>query len=278
MPIRNKQSGGGIKERSKKVRSKLLLSTVALLLVASLAVGCATPAAPAPALAPAPTPSVGSGVYGGSQQAGIWVSGTGEVTVTPDIATLRLGIEAQEASVAEAQAKASEAMNNVMTALTDSVAEKDIQTQYFSIRQRTTWDQAREEEVVVGYRVTNRVVAKIRDMDKVASIIDAVVQAGGDFIRIDNLGFSVDDPSVYYEEAREKAIADAKAKAEQLAELVGVTLGKPTYVAEGIQQPFYPAWAGGGMAPPPAPAPAPSISPGEMTVSLSVQIAYSILQ
>lgn len=256
-------------------KKTLLIPLVLLLAISLVAIGCA---APALAPAPAPTQMPTNLVNPGSQQAGIWVSGTGEVTVTPDIATLRLGIEAQEASVAEAQAKASEAMNNVMTALTDSVAEKDIQTQYFSIRQRTTWDQAREEEVVVGYRVTNRVVAKIRDMDKVASIIDAVVQAGGDFIRIDNLGFSVDDPSVYYEEAREKAIADAKAKAEQLAELVGVTLGKPTYVAEGIQQPFYPAWAGGGMAPPPAPAPAPSISPGEMTVSLSVQIAYSILQ
>jgi len=255
---------------------------IALVLGTSLLlVACATPVpAPTPAPAPAPAPAQvkGSGVYGGSQQAGIWVSGSGEVSVTPDVAILRLGIEAQEASVAEAQAKASEAMDNVMTALTDSVAEKDVQTQYFSIRQRTRWDQAREEEVVVGYRVTNSVVAKIRDMDKVASIIDAVVQAGGDFIRIDNLGFSVDDPSIYYEEAREKAIADAKAKAEQLAELAGVTLGKPTYVSEGIQ-PIYPEYlVAGGMAPPaPAPAPAPSISPGEMTVSLTVQIAYSIL-
>ena len=55
-----------------------------------------------------------------SQQEGIWVSGMGEVTVTPDIAVLRLGIVAQEVSVAEAQTKASEAMNKVMTALTDS--------------------------------------------------------------------------------------------------------------------------------------------------------------
>ncbi len=262
------------------MRSKLFLSTVVLLLVASLAVGCAKPAA---APVPAPTQMPTNLVNPGSQQAGVWVSGTGEVTVTPDIATLRLGIEVQEASVAEAQAKASEAMNEVITALTDSVAEKDIQTQYFSIRQRTRWDQAREEEVVVGYRVTNRVLAKIRDIDKVGSIINAVVQAGGDFIRIDDLGFSVDDPSVYYDEAREKAMADAQAKAEQLAELAGVTLGKPTYVSEGIQSPIYRGvyyeYQAGGMAPPPAPAPAPpSISPGEMEVSLTVQVAYSILQ
>ena len=216
-----------------------------------------------------------------SQQEGIWVTGIGEVTVTPDIATLRLGIAAQEASVAEAQTKASEAMDKVMTALTDSgVAEKDIQTQYFNIRQRTKWDRENEEETVVGYEVTNMVVAKIRDIDKVGTIIDSVVEAGGDLTRIDSIGFSVEDPSLYYEEAREKAMADAKAKAEQLAELAGVTLGKPTYVSEGTQPPVYKdvyyELAGGG-APIPAPAP-PPISPGETKITLTVQVAYSILQ
>lgn len=263
------------------MRSKLLLSTVAVLLVASLAIGCAKPA-PAPAPATAPTPSVGSGVYGGNQQEGIWVSGTGEVTVTPDIATLRLGIQAQEASVAEAQTKASEAMNKVMTALSDSdVAEKDIQTQYFRISQRTKWDREKDEEIVTGYQVTNKVIAKIRDIGKVGIIIDAVAEAGGDLTRIDNLSFSVDDPSAYYEEARQKAMADVKAKAEHLAELAGVTLGKPTYISEGIQSPIYKDiyYEYGGMAPAPAPAPAPPpISPGEMEVSLTVQVAYSILQ
>ena len=216
-----------------------------------------------------------------SQQEGIWVSGMGEVTVTPDIATLRVGIEAQEASVAEAQTKASEAMNKVMTALTDSgVAEKDIQTQYFNIRQRTKWDRETEEETVVGYQVSNMVIAKIRDVEKVGTIIDAAVEAGGDLTRIDSIGWSVDDPSVYYEEARGKAMIDAKAKAEQLAELAGVTLGKPTYVAEGAQPPIYKDIyyeLAGGAAPVPAPAP-PPISPGEMKVSLTVQVAYGILQ
>jgi len=218
-----------------------------------------------------------------AQQEGIWVGGTGEVTVTPDIANLRLGIQAQEASVAEAQTKASEAMNKVMTALIDSgVVEKDIQTQYFSIRQRTKWDREKEEEIVIGYQVTNMVTAKIRNIDKVGSIIDAVAKAGGDLIRIDSIDFSVDDPSAYYEEAREKAMADAKAKAEQLAELAGVTLGKPTYVSEGVQTPiykrvYYEAWAGAPV-PAPAPAPPPPISPGEMKVSITVQVAYGVLQ
>ncbi|GAH90830.1 unnamed protein product, partial [marine sediment metagenome] len=107
-----------------------------------------------------------------SQQEGIWVSGTGKVTVTPDIATLRLGIAAQAATVAEAQSQATEAMDRVMTALIDNdVAEEDIQTQYFSIRQVTKWDREKEEEIVIGYRVTNMVTAKIREIDKTGSII-----------------------------------------------------------------------------------------------------------
>jgi len=212
-----------------------------------------------------------------SQQEGIWVSGQGKVTAVPDIATLRLGIEAQETSVAEAQTQAAEAMGRVMTSLTDNgVAEKDIQTQYFNIRQVTKWDRDKEQEVVIGYRVTNMVTAKIRDINKAGSIIDAVAEAGGDLTRINSISFSVDDPSAYYEEARQKAMADAKAKAEQLTELAGVRLGKPTYISEGIQ-PIYPpreiymeATA--------APAVETPISPGEMEISLTVQVVYTILK
>ena len=170
-----------------------------------------------------------------SQQTGIWVAGIGKVSATPDIAILRLGVVVQKASVTGAQIQAAEAMDRVKVTLTDNgVAEKDIQTQYFSIRQVTKWDRVKEEETVIGYRVTNKVGAKIRDIDKAGSIIDAVAEAGGDFTRIDSISFSVDDPSAYYDEAREEAMADAKTKAKQLANLASVTLGKPTYISEGI--------------------------------------------
>ncbi len=213
----------------------------------------------------------------GSQQEGIWVSGQGKVNVAPDIVTLSLGIEAQEASVAEAQTQAAGAMAQVMAALTgQGVAAKDIQTQRFSISRVTKWDNDKQQEVIIGYRVTNIVVAKIRDLDKAGSIIDAVAQAGGDLTRIDSIGFSVDDPSAYYEEARKKAMVDARAKAEQMAELADVTLGKPTYISESISYPIYPreyAVARAEAAPAPVETP---ISPGEMEVSVSVQVTYAI--
>lgn len=207
-----------------------------------------------------------------SQQSGIWVTGEGEVTVTPDIATLWLGIEAQAETVAEAQSQATAAMNAVMAALTDNgVDEDDIQTQYFSIDQVTRWDD--DEIIVIGYRVTNTVAAKIRDMDEVGSIIDAVAAAGGDYTRINNISFSVDDPSLYYDEARAEAMADARARAEQLADLAGVSLGKPTYISEGsIYTPsiYRDVWAEE------AAAPSTPISPGEIELTLTVQVAYAI--
>jgi len=226
-----------------------------------------------------PTTATIEGISLTSQQEGIWVSGQGKVTVVPDIATLRLGVEAQQASVAEAQSQAKEAMNKVMDALTgNGVAKKDIQTQYFSIRKVTRWDNEKQQEIVIGYRVSNIVTAKVRDIDKVGVIIDAVAEAGGDLTRIDSVGFSVDDPSAYYEEAREKAIADAKTKATQLAEFAGVSLGKPIYIAEGV---YYPPVTRGvyeeAAMPAPSAAP-PPISPGEMEISLTVQVVYAILK
>ena len=212
-----------------------------------------------------------------SQQEGIWVNGSGKVTAVPDVAILRLGIEAQEASVAQAQARAAEAMDNVMEALTDEgVAEKDIQTQYFNIRRVTRWDNNREQEIVIGYRVTNMVTAKIREVEKVGTVIDTVVIAGGDLTRVNSIGFSVDDPSGYYDEARGKAVADAEAKAKQLAEVAGVKLGKPTYISEStyVPGPIYRQ----GVAEMAAGAPAVEtpISPGEMEITLNVQLAYEI--
>ena len=214
-----------------------------------------------------------------SQQEGIWVNGQGEVSAVPDIATLRLGIEAQEANVTLAQSRAAEAMDRVMAALKDNgVADKDIQTQNFNIHRVTRWDKDLEREVVIGYRVTNTVAAKIRELDKTGATIDAVAIAGGDLTRIDGISFSVDDPSAYQEEAREKAMADAKTKAEQMAELAGVKLGKPTYITENsyipspvFRQDFLQTAEAG------APKAETQISPGEMEISVNVQITYAIL-
>lgn len=213
-----------------------------------------------------------------SQQNGIWVSGTGEVTVTPDIAIISLGVTAQAQAVTDAQAQATDAMNNVLAALGDNgIDDKDIQVQQYSISQVTRWDQDKKEEDVTGYRVTHTVNAKVRNIEKAGEIIDAVVAAGGDLTRIQSISLSLDDPSAYYEDAREAAMDDAQTKAEQLAELAGVSLGTPTYISEGtiyapVKRSATTMYLGEGM----EAAISPTINAGEMDVTLTVQVAYPI--
>ncbi len=235
-----------------------------------------------PALTGCGSPSVAQGtassVQISQQPQGIWVSGTGEVAVTPDIATLRVDIVAQESTVAVAQSKASEAMTKVMKALADSgIAQKDIQTRSFSIQQLTRYDKDKQQDVVIGYQVSNTVNAKIRAIDKAGAVIDAVAKAGGNLTRINGISFSIDDPTAYYKDARQKAMTDAKAKAEQLAGLAGVALGKPTYITENsyMPAPIYRDQVKAVPAPLPAGVPSTPVSPGEMEITINVQVAYA---
>ena len=218
------------------------------------------------------------------QNSGIWVTGQGEVTASPDVAELRLGVEASADTVAEAQTKANEAMNKVMQVLwRNGVEDKDIQTQYFSIYPVTKWIEEEENEEVISYRVSNMVLAKIRDKDyesrpldyRVGIIINAVAEAGGNFIRIQGISFSVDDPIPYYAEARVKAIGNAEDKASKLASLADVKLGKPFYISEGAVWPLpYEKYYDAGRTY--APVPGTSISPSELEITVNVQVAYNI--
>jgi uncharacterized protein YggE len=213
-----------------------------------------------------------------SQQKGIWVNGEGKVNAVPDVAILSLGIQAQEVSVAQAQSEAAAAMDKVMTALKGGgVAEKDIQTQSFNIQKVTRWDDNKQQEITIGYLVSNMVTAKIRNVDNAGSVIDAVTAAGGDFTRINSIGFTVDDPKPFYEQARQLAVADAAAKAKKLADTAGVKLGKPTYISENsyMPGPIYRTDMAAKAEGAPAPVATP-VSPGEMEITTNVQLAYDI--
>ena len=216
-----------------------------------------------------------SGGGSSTQQTGIWVSGEGKVTAVPDVAIMTLGVEAQETTVKAAQSEAVSTMNAVMDALkTNGVADKDIQTQWYSISPVTKWDDKTNEQITTGYSVTNMVTTKIRDMSKIGTIIDAAAEAGGNLTRVSSLSFTVEDPTAYYTQARAKAMADAKAKAEQMANLAGIKLGKPIYISESssyIPQPYPVKDYAGAIASSVTP-----ISPGELEITLSVSVGYSI--
>jgi uncharacterized protein YggE len=204
------------------------------------------------------------------------------------VAILSLGVEAQADTVDQAQTEASTAMNAVISELVSrGVAGKDIKTQYFSIYPVRNWVPDTGEEELAGYRVTNMVTVKIKILPqesytldyKAGNIVDAVAKAGGNYIRIDNISFTVDDPAPYQKEAREKALADARDEAEQIAKAANVRLGEPTYINESSSYyptPFQTSYGMGVPVPAPAPEVAASISSGETEITVIVQVAYSI--
>ena len=211
---------------------------------------------------------------GTSQNGGISVTGSGSITVSPDVAILVLGVMAKRETVTQARDDAARAMDSLVQVLKDNgVAEADIKTQSLSIYPVYTY--LRDSQELDGFQVTNIVRVKIRDLDKVGTIIDQAVDAGGDLTRVQSIGFTVDDSTPFMAELREKAVQDAVAKAEQLAALTGVTLGPPISIVEGGG--VFPVFDVGVRAfAEAAPAPVTSISPGEMELNLNVGIVFAI--
>ncbi len=212
-----------------------------------------------------------------SQQTGIWVTGTGKVTVVPDIAIITLGVEAQADNVTEAQSDAATAMAEIMAVLTENgIAEKDIQTQWYDISPVTKWIDDYREQITIGYKVTNIITVEIREIDKTGTIIDAVTTAAGDLTRVQGISFTVDDSDAYYDEARQKAILDAMAKADQIASVANVTLGKPVYISDmsstvpaiDYDMKYYVDAESAGATTP--------ISVGETEISVTVQMVYAL--
>jgi uncharacterized protein len=240
----------------------MLFSAIAVvLLVSVLLVGCQASGSTATTVS--------------SQQTGVSVSGQGIIYVTPDIVNIQLGIQAQAATVADAQSQAATAMNNVLAALTaNGVAKADVQTQNYNIQQTTRYDNATQQNVATGYQVINYVNAKVRDITKAGVILDAVTAAGGDLTRVNNVQFSLNDPTSANNQARDKAMADAKATASQLASDAGVKLGNPISISENEVSPFTPMYAGAQMAA--SGASSTPISPGELEVTVDVQVTYAI--
>jgi uncharacterized protein YggE len=104
------------------------------------------------------------------------------------------------------------------------------------------------------------------------------VSAGGNLTVINNVNFTVEDPTRYYDEARQKAIDDANEKAQEIASLYGVTLGKPTYVLETSSTP-YPIYYGGSGGPAiMTEQQGTSISAGSTDIVLDIQVSFTMIK
>ena len=248
-------------------KQKNLIAVLFIALMSVALVACN--AAQAGGLA-APTTQTGSVVSAG----GITVVGQGTAYGQPDQATVVVGVETFAATVAEASSQNQTTLDNVMAALTAAgIAAEDVQTTNYSLYAEQIYGE-KGPEGIAGYRVSNQVNVKIRDIALVGDVLAAVTEAGANAIY--GVNFSVADPAALEAEARALAMQDPASRAASLAELGNVSLGAVTVISEVIGQPVMPLGMGGGGYAMEQAAAAPGISPGQLSYQVQVQVTYGI--
>jgi uncharacterized protein YggE len=218
-----------------------------------------------------PSQTVGSGYLPTNS---ISVSGYGEAVGEPDMAVVQLGINVVNGDIGAAVAESDQVILKIKEALIQlGVAEQDIQTTSFNV-----WPEDRYDPLTgmsTGERtfhVDSTLQVKVRDIDHASTVIEAGLDAGAN--NIYGLTFGIDDTSELEAQARVEAIDDARSRAAQIAEQIQVQLGDPIIVSELAAGAFSQAFAGyetaarvGG---------GPSISPGQLTVTVQVDVTFGL--
>ncbi len=171
----------------------------------------------------------------------ISVTGTGSATSVPDTAMITLGVKRQAKTARKALDQNNKAMAAVIAALKSSgIDGKDLQTSGFNIRPHFNYPKQssigkKGRPKITGYTVSNRLDVRIRDLAKLGEILDKSVtlgvNSGG------NIRFITKNPDKFLSLAREKAMADAIAKAKVLTRAAGIALGPVTHISENSQRP-----------------------------------------
>lgn len=205
----------------------------------------------------------------------ISVSGQGEITAEPDIATIELGVQTENEDSGIAQRMNQGLMRQVMSSLkTNGIEESDIQTVRYAIYPINDWNPELQRNEPKGFRVQNIVRVTIRDLESVGMVIDGAVEGGAN--SVNSIQFSLSDPEKVYEQALALAVKNAHSKAEVIAEAANVSLGEPQRITEGYtsvapRTDVYMEAAGMGVK---AEMPT-SISGGELTIRASVSVDYN---
>ena len=151
------------------------------------------------------------------------VSGEGKVTYIPDVAMVTVGVLANGQTVKATQDQLNSSINKVSAAIKNlGVDSKDIQTQNYSIN--PNYDFTGTNQRITGYSANSNLYIKVREIDKANGVIDAATQAGAN--QVGSISFDIDEKTRLQNEAREKAVEDAKSKAENAAKIAGFRLGR----------------------------------------------------
>jgi uncharacterized protein len=199
----------------------------------------------------------------------ISVTGEASVSVPPDMAEINGGFTSEARTAREASDANNAAMGKLLLAMKAAgIDEKDIQTSRLSLQPQSAPNHA-GTPAIVGYRASNHVTIRLRDVTKVASVIDMLVGAGAN--DIGGINFMVSAASKLLDEARGQAIADARRKAEIYAKAAGVTLGSPLSISEQGSpgpMPFRKMSVGMAAATP--------VAQGEETLQVTVGVSWAI--
>ncbi|MEM9277367.1 MAG: SIMPL domain-containing protein [Pseudomonadota bacterium] len=212
----------------------------------------------------------------------ISVTGTGSVSVAPDMAVVSVGVVREAKTARDALSQNNIAMAAVLKAMEEKgIAEKDLQTSNFNIQPRYFYPKRKANgeqpaPQITGYVVSNNLDIRIRDLDKTGEILDLVVtlgvNSGG------NIRFMNDDTSAILKKARIAAVKDAVDKAETLTEAAEVGLGDILNISENAHRPApVPIAQARALAVQEDAASVP-IAGGENSYRVNVQISWEIAQ
>jgi uncharacterized protein YggE len=204
----------------------------------------------------------------------ISVSGLGEVQGTPDTLTAQIGVEAVASDVTAAIDQANTAVSSVTDAIVAAgVDRSDVQTQQVSINPQYSGGFSGGSSDISGYQATNSLRVTVRDLSKASTVLGDATAAGGNATRISGVSFRIDDNSTLIADARSRAFADARERAEQYASLSGGQLGDPLTISENISGQDQPMPLTDRSS---AASTAVPIEPGQQTVGVTVAVVWAL--
>jgi hypothetical protein len=200
------------------------------------------------------------------------VSGTGRVTVVPDIAAINIGVRSEAEDVTEALDTNTAQASRISRALQElGIEEDDIQTSNFNVYPSDRYDPMTGQVEGRYFVVENTVNVTVRDLTSLGEVLTAVVEAGAN--NIYGINFDVEDREAAVAEARKLAIEDAKAKAQAIAEESGVELGEIISISvySGSTPTIYYDAKGGAYSEAAVP-----IAAGTLSITMEASLTYSI--
>ena len=216
-----------------------------------------------------------------SGQVGVWVNGQAKIMTTPDIVEMSLGIESINKIVSESVKTVSIDHEKLISILLEKGIEKnEIKTTRYTINPQYKYTKDGSE--LTGYKVSHYLSFTYRDIDRIGELIDTISygpRSIGNNLRINSINFSIEDPIVFESKLRENAIADAKRKANELADFSNITLGSPIYISENSPTNFTKQMSESdiGLARMAA-VPSTEISSGQLTLTFNVNMGFSIVK